>query len=213
MIFDKSRIFKDHNELRDNFFGKDFEKKMDATPWRKIMKSVLMESEVVSKGSFAPFGDNIQKSTHQFIRSKVEKNEMHFASTGAIMDITNRELKAINEETQESAKILKQTYNEVAATFDLLEPSLQIMIQKIRSNRMACVSELSAALSIMRDVRKFFIEKEYEQEMDRLERFVKLGERMRSLIDDGTMEAICEMSLKLALGEGRGNDSIKREGA
>ena len=109
------------------------------------------------------------------------------------------QIKAINKETGESANILKRVYNEVNTTFEILEPKLVEVVQKIRSSRMAVTSELRQSLSIMQDVRRFFLESDHKKEMERLENFVALAERMKHLIDDGTMDAITDVVLKLSV--------------
>jgi len=53
----------------------------------------------------------------------------------------------------------------------------------------------------MKDVRKFFFESDHEEELKRLQEFVTLGERMKSLIEDGTMDAVVDIAIKLAIQE------------
>ena len=84
------------------------------------------------------------------------------------------------------------------------------MIHKVRASRMTVTTELKQSLNIMKDVRKFFLESDFKIEMERLERFVELGERLKAMIDDGTMDAITDIVLKLAIG-GEENET-KREG-
>jgi hypothetical protein len=123
---------------------------------------------------------------------------------GVYMESANDFLKQINEVAGESAEILKKTYNEVNATYELLEPRLIKMIKDIRGSRMAIVTELKTTLATMKDVRKFFLESDYKKEIERLERFVVLCERMKILIDDGTIEAVCDIALKFAIGNEEG---------
>jgi hypothetical protein len=129
---------------------------------------------------------------------------------GLHMETADALLRAINEEVGESSKILKATFNEVNATYELLEPKLAEMIHKVRASRMTVTTELKQSLNIMKDVRKFFLESDFKIEMERLERFVELGERLKAMIDDGTMDAITDIVLKLAIG-GEENET-KREG-
>ncbi|KKL81324.1 hypothetical protein LCGC14_1995850 [marine sediment metagenome] len=93
-----------------------------------------------------------------------------------------------------------------------LKKELDKLVQKIRESRMAVTLELKQTLSAMRDVRTFFLESDYEKEMERLERFVTLGERMKTLIQDGTIDAMCDVVLKLAIGKEPGNEEKSIEG-
>lgn len=136
-----------------------------------------------------------------WVSSEFETPLAKIAFLGGNMEITEQELKAVNNEIAKSIEVLKEGFNDVVRTRELLEPQLLGMVQKIRDVRMNVSIELSKSLSTMRDVRKFFIEAEYKEEMERLERFVSLGERMKALIADGTMDAICDVSLKLAVGK------------
>ncbi|MEA1883758.1 MAG: hypothetical protein U9N62_04455 [Thermotogota bacterium] len=123
------------------------------------------------------------------------------ASVGGVMEITAKELEKVNEEVEESKKILQKLSNEINQTYELVEPELLKTIKRIRDARQTVSMELQGSLSIMRDVRKFFLESDYEKEVERLERFVNLGERMRILIKDGTMDALIDASIKLAIKE------------
>jgi len=132
-----------------------------------------------------------------------EVNIGMISTVGLNMETADAFLRAINEEVGESSKILKATFNEVNATYELLEPKLAEMIHKVRTSRMTVTTELRQSLSIMKDVRKFFLESDFKIEMERLEKFVELGERLKAMIDDGTMDAITDVVLKLAIGGGK----------
>jgi hypothetical protein len=81
---------------------------------------------------------------------------------------------------------------------DIVQPSLMKQAQDLRSARMTVVSEVQQALGAMRDVRKFFLESDYETEMARLERFVKVCRELQALKDDGVLDAVCDSSLRLS---------------
>jgi len=120
---------------------------------------------------------------------------------GITMEIDNELLKLVNEEVRESVKTLQSLANDVSNINDLLEPEIHKLVNRIRTARMTTVRELKTALTEMKDVRKFFLDKEYKTEIERLEKFVDLGERLRALIKDGTMDMITDSILKLSIGE------------
>ena len=57
---------------------------------------------------------------------------------------------------------------------------------------MTIVSEVKQSLNVLKDVRKFFIEKDYETEMQNLERFINLCKEIKQLKEDGIFDAVCD---------------------
>jgi len=111
---------------------------------------------------------------------------------------------SIVEQAEQANEQLKSLINESRATYSILGPELLEMVHKVRDCRMSVTTELQKTLRTMKDVRGFFLESAYQQEMDRLERFVALGERLKALIQDGTLDAVCDAALKLAIGADKG---------
>lgn len=120
---------------------------------------------------------------------------------GAVMEKVDLELRRINEEVENSKKILEKMTNDVRKASSLLQPELIKIIQRIRESRMTINLEMSKSLTIMRDVRKFFLENDHKREINRLKEFIELSEKLKALIDDGTVDAITDIILKLE-GEG-----------
>jgi hypothetical protein len=106
----------------------------------------------------------------------------------------------VNEEVVEMADNMKQLLNELRGTYDVLGPELLNMVRELRNSRMTVTTELQQSLKIMKEVRSFFLESDYKHEMERLEAFVGLAERLKALIHDGTLDAVCDAALKLAVG-------------
>lgn len=130
----------------------------------------------------------------------LDSNESLIGAGGMTMETVDAMMKKINEEVGESSKLLKKAVNEMKATYDILMPDMVKMVKDIRSSRMTVTMELKQSLTIMKDVRKFFLDSDYKTEMERLEKFVLLGERMQRLLKDGTMDAVCDIILKLSIG-------------
>lgn len=91
----------------------------------------------------------------------------------------------------QSAERIKRDWVEI---MDAMNPTLE----SIRLSRVAFEHETRLVLSQCRDVRKFFIEDEHAAEIARLKEFVSLCERMRALQQDGTLDVMAEIILKLA---------------
>lgn len=125
--------------------------------------------------------------------------ELEITGIGNQMENTAGMLKQVNEEINVSKEIIQNLHNEISAAYDPVMIRLGEVIEKIRDRRMSVVRELNQSLKAMKDVRSFFLDKDYQVEMDRLERFVVLCERFRQLSNDGTLDAIVDASLKLAV--------------
>lgn len=120
---------------------------------------------------------------------------------GGIMERTKHELKQINNEVTESLSILQKIHNDVLTARHQLEPELLEMTRSIRNTRMNTTIELNKALSSLREVRKFFLESDYKIEIQRMEAFVSLCDKINNLIKDGTVNAVCDVMIKLATKE------------
>jgi hypothetical protein len=68
---------------------------------------------------------------------------------------------------------------------------------EVREQRIALGSETRLLLAALRDIRTFFLEKDYDTEINRLREFIDVCERLRALKDAGTLDAIADTILKL----------------
>jgi hypothetical protein len=118
---------------------------------------------------------------------------------GKIMEETNTMLQLINEQVEESKKTLESLANEVKALSEIVQPELANQIKILRSSRMTMVDEVRQSLQSLRDVRQFFLDKNYDEEMDRLAKFVSVCKQLKELKDNGTLDAVCDSALKLAI--------------
>jgi hypothetical protein len=122
--------------------------------------------------------------------------------TGGITLEENVEVIKETADTMEHAlEVLQETVNAVQKTSDHFFPIMAGMVKKTRDTRMTVTTELNKSLNAMKDVRQFFLDSDYKIEIERLKEFVDISERMRSLIQDGTMDAITDVAIKLAIKE------------
>jgi len=128
-------------------------------------------------------------------------NELHVAQT---MEVNKTLLDEINKEVKISKSILQEMANDCLAIQEILEPQLLHAIKRLRETRMTIRTEFSQTLNAMKDVREFFLDKEYEKEMSRLEKFVNIVSQFRELSNNGTLDAVSDTILKLS--EGGKND-------
>lgn len=125
------------------------------------------------------------------------------AIVGLKMAEADQLLKAVRDEVEESKKTLQSLSNEVSAVYDSVAPALLQQAQALRSARMTIVGELHDSLTVLRDVRRFFLESDYATEMERLERFIRVCKEIQALQQAGVFEAVCESALRLAVKEGK----------
>ena len=117
------------------------------------------------------------------------------------MEKTAELLKEVNEEVQESKRVLQELANEIRAIANVVNPALMEHVAALRANRMTLVQEVRESLAAMKEIRRFFLESDYETEMARLERFVRVCRDMRELIGDGTVDAVSDSAIRLAVKE------------
>lgn len=105
--------------------------------------------------------------------------------------------KELLTELVETTLRLRQTLNDYD---DLILPFTSRThehIKTIRSTRMTMISEVASMTNALRDVRKFFLDKDYHEEIKRLREFVELCERLKVLKDSGFLDSIVDTMLKL----------------
>lgn len=120
---------------------------------------------------------------------------------GGIMENLANLMRVANLEAEKSKQLIEDLANKVRSINEVVQPMLIEMINETRSNRMAVVSEIQTSLKMLSDVRKFFLEKDYEVEMQRMERFISVCKEMQKLKSDGTLDVICDSALNLACGK------------
>lgn len=175
----------------------------------KDIREVLPKGWVNKRSEFSQMVILAARSHRELIRGEMmyDKEAILYdpifgiGKIGERMEVEKALLESVNDEAEESLKILRNLYNEVLITSDQIEPELVALVKRIRTMRQTVSMELKQALSIMRDVRKFFLEDDYKSEIERLEQFVALGKELKELVKDGTMEAVTSMALKLMLKE------------
>jgi len=189
-------------EERERYLGRKMIKRIDRTlPFALMLRNLMKAASKRAQGGYNSQLAVRGKRSSDYFELGTVWDELEYVLIGGKMEMTDVMLKKVNDEVKESKVILQNLVNEVKAVNDLLQPELLKTVLSIRTSRETVTRELSKALTTMRDVRKFFLESDYKEEMERLERFVALGERMKALINDGTMDAVCDMAIKLAVGE------------
>lgn len=191
------KFLKENINLREKIFK---EHKIKPKVWQPIFANFIKSCGLRATNR-SPIEPITTGSDYLFLFPEENNWEFNLLQGGFLMEITNETLKVINLEVDESKKILQNLVNEIKILHNIVEPALLKAIQDMRTARMTMVSEVSQSLKLLGDVRKFFFEKDYDEEMKRLERFVNICKEIKKLKDDGVFDAVCDSALKLAIGK------------
>lgn len=155
--------------------------------------AMLRSAEVTQK-----FVDEDRNSYSQ--RCGYDSSKFDFAILiGGHVEKVAEELKMVNEEIAISKSILQNTLNEISSVNKILRPMLKEQTDAVRNARMTAVNEINQALTSLKEIRKFFLESDYKTEMNRLSEFVGMCHEIKKLKDDGTIDSIAEVMLKLSV--------------
>lgn len=76
-------------------------------------------------------------------------------------------------------------------------------LRDLRMTRMAIDSEIRQMMAGFREVRQFFLDKDYQEERVRLREFVELCERLKALKESGFLDTVSDTMLHLSIGGSR----------
>jgi len=113
----------------------------------------------------------------------------------------NALLRQSNSEVDESVRALNAAWNKVSAMKELLIPELLNITKQIQQSRMTTEREMNSTLEWLKTVRQFFLEKDYDAEMARMHSFISLCKDIQALKDAGTLDAVADLAIKLAVQE------------
>lgn len=167
--------------------------KMNTEPKQKLTQLTPMNS---------PSGVNIRETSRGIEEVRPLKHdelsaaisERVISGTRSSLDSTN---KLLNEALDARAALDVMSEKWKADWIDFIQSSND-RLKEFRAFRMALDSEMRQVLVAARDVRKFFMENEHQQEVERLKEFVDLCERMQKLRDSGFLDNIADTILKLS---------------
>ncbi len=104
-----------------------------------------------------------------------------------------------NEEVIRSRLELQASINDLTAMSQKIQASLNDQIKEIRSARFTLVSETAQMMEALKEVRKFFLENQHQDEVARLRAFVTVCQDLRTLATDGSLDKIIDAVLRLAV--------------
>ena len=112
-------------------------------------------------------------------------------------------LKEITELQQEisekNREVFKTLHTNLVDVYNQVSPFLKDQISELRNTRLQAVSEVKASISLIRDIREFFLQPEHSEQIKRLKEFVEVCNQLKRLKDEGTLDAIGDTILKLSI--------------
>jgi hypothetical protein len=117
------------------------------------------------------------------------------------MEDAGQLLELANKELEKSKQQIRETAAQISKMSDVTLPILTDQVNHLRSLRMSITRETEATMEALREVSQFFLESHYEEEMQRLQRFIGLCEQLKALKADGTLDALSDTIIRLAYKE------------
>jgi hypothetical protein len=114
----------------------------------------------------------------------------------------NREphqLTALARAAFDARNVLEENMSQIGPVMIDFNARVKTALEDVRQARMAVVGEIAHLLLPLKEVRQFFLGKDYDQEIARLKEFTSLCERLAALKKDGTLDAIADTIIKLAI--------------
>jgi len=113
----------------------------------------------------------------------------------------NQLLEGTTESMERTKAVLRDLANELASLVEIVGPQLDKQIFALRQARMTVTTEIREILTPLRDIRKFFLEDDYDREMIRLERFVVVCKELKELKAAGVLDAVSDTIIRLSIAE------------
>jgi hypothetical protein len=99
----------------------------------------------------------------------------------------------------DARNVLRENDRELAQGMEKFNAKAKVALEDFRQVRMSYVMEASQILKPLKEIREFFLGPTYTQEIERLRSFVELCERLAQLKKDGTLDAIGDTIIRLAV--------------
>jgi hypothetical protein len=123
----------------------------------------------------------------------------NMTTSGRALEEVTSLMKEANAEAAGARETLQKVADQMRELGDLLGPQMAAELKLLREHRMAVVNEARDMLVAIRDIRKFFLEADHKTEMERLDRFIRMCKELKALKEDGTLDAILDSVLRLAV--------------
>lgn len=115
------------------------------------------------------------------IRATLPSNETELA-------VAVRDARKVLDDNIQNVNLVMQEYDRVMAE----------ALTTVRTKRMATVAEAAATVTALKEVRSFFLGKDYKEEIGRLNEFIDVCERLKKLKDSGFLDTVADTMIRLS---------------
>jgi len=119
-----------------------------------------------------------------------------------IIDTINKQpqqLTALARAAIDARAVLDENMDQLGGQMEKFTARVKVALEDLRQSRFAFVTETAAMLNPLKEVRQFLLGNDYEREINRLKDFVDLCERLQVLKKNGTLDALADTIIKLAV--------------
>jgi hypothetical protein len=119
-----------------------------------------------------------------------------------IIDEINRQPQKLTDLARaavDARGVLLENLKDMGSGMEDFNARTKAALDDVRQTRFAFVTEITQMLHPLRELRQFLLGSDYETEITRLSTFVDLCERLQKLKKDGTLDAIADTMIKLAV--------------
>ena len=121
-----------------------------------------------------------------------------------VIDEINKQPQKLTELARaavDARNVLRENLRELGGGLEDFNAKVKVSLDDVRQSRFAFVTEISQMINPLKELRQFLLDKQYETEITRLREFVDLCERLHRLKNDGTLDAIADTMIRLAVVE------------
>jgi len=119
----------------------------------------------------------------------------------AIINAGPQEVTALARAAVDARGVIQENMKTLGSTMEAFEAKTKVVLNDLRMSRMAVLTETTQMLTPLREIRQFFIGRDYDKEIERLREFVSLCERLEGLKQRGSLDVIADTMLRLAVTE------------
>jgi len=134
------------------------------------------------------------------IENKLEGKQAASALTGCCdrfeKDVSKSE--DLVERARSATAAIDHLANHVEVEWMACEGKIAEALKAARSKKFALRTETRAMMEAFKDVRQFFLDDDYGEQIRRLDEFVSLCERLEKLKDSGFLDTVADTMLKLS---------------
>ena len=109
-----------------------------------------------------------------------------------------KELSDLAKCSVDARKVIKESAEGIGELSREFDGIMKSATQYFRTARMTTVSECAMMSKALQEIRQFFLGYEHEKEIKRLQEFVDLCERLKSLKDSGFIDTIADTMIRMA---------------